>query len=416
MIQGEIQTFPLPDLIQWLALTRRTGHLTISRSDHRLEFFFAAGEIAAASYSDIIGPDSAEKARAVLASALAWRLGYFIFEECKLPAEIAVANLHLPVEGLLLDVARQFDEEQEAGAKSDQAPEAAGHSETFTVADELRLQIVDHLLREDFRVPPMPQLATRVLELTRKDFSLRDLGNLILTDQAVAAQILRYANSALGGAERRVDTLPMAIQRLGTDQVVNVVLAISLHAERSGRDIFAEQKRRLWTHSNTTAFFAQSLAARVGLDQNLAFLCGLLIDFGMSVLYSLIQDVLSQGYAPSKVVDEIVQDYHPRVGRVVGEKWQLPQAVIESIAHHHCIEGASTDRLYVSVSALADSLATLALSQPRAALEEVLSGFPPERLSSTPAGQMIRLSPEKAAVVLRDLPKQLDQALQLIAA
>jgi Domain of unknown function (DUF4388) len=63
MIQGDIQTFPPPDLIQWLAMTRRMGHLIITHDDHRLEFFFTAGEIAAASSSDSIGPGSPEKAR-----------------------------------------------------------------------------------------------------------------------------------------------------------------------------------------------------------------------------------------------------------------------------------------------------------------------------------------------------------------
>lgn len=397
-------------------MTRQTGHLTITQEEHRLEFFFADGEIAATSSTDIIGPDSPEKASAVLASSLNWESGSFIFEQRPLPEEIAAANLRLPTNALLLDVARQFDESQEAAANSAQTAETGGlsPSRTFTVADELRLQIVDHLLREDFRVPPMPQLAARVLELTRKEFSLRELGNLILTDQAVAAQILRYANSAMSGASRRVDTLQMAIQRLGTNEVVNIVLAVSLHAGRSGRDIFAEQKRQLWAHSNTTAFLAHFLAARVGLDPNLGFLCGLLIDFGMSVLYSLIQDVLHNSYAPLKIVAEIVQDYHARVGRVVGEKWQLPQAVIESITYHHCIEGATAERGYVCVSALADTLAALALSQPREDLEKVLAEYPPERLLSHPAARALGLISDKAEAIIRELPKRLDQALHFI--
>jgi HD-like signal output (HDOD) protein len=421
MIQGEIQTFPHTDLLQWIALTRRTGQLAITQGDQELKFFFAAGEIAAASSSEIIGPDSPENARAVLASSLAWSWGYFVFKEGQLPAEVSASNLHLPVEGLLLEVSSKLDEDRKADAELDygdhaEGTQADGYSETFTLADDLRLQIVDRLLREDFRVPPVPQLAARVLELTRDgDFSLRALENLILSDQAVTAQVLRYANSALRGGGRQVDTLRVAMQRLGSDEVVHIALAASVQFHHQGRDIFAEQKRYLWTHSSVTAFFARSLAGQAGLDRNLGFLCGLLMDFGMSVLYSLIQDVLSHGNAPSKTVAGIVQDYHPRIGRVVGEKWLLPQAVIESMAYHHCVEEAPTNSPYVSVAALADFLATFALSQPRATLEESLSGFPPERLSHHPAGRLIKLGPGKAAAVLRDLPRQLDQALQFIA-
>ena len=100
--------------------------------------------------------------------------------------------------------------------------------------------------------------------------------------------------------------------------------------------------------------------------------------------------------------------------RVVGEKWRLPQAVVEAMAHHHNVEGATSDVPYVAIAALADFLATFALSQPRAALEEALADFPPERLTSRPAARLVNLSPRGAADVLRVLPRQLDQALEMV--
>lgn len=259
MIQGEIQTFPQTDLIRWIALTRRTGELAITQGDQQVKFFFAAGEIAAASSSDLIGPDSPENVRGVLASSLSWSSGYFDFKDDQLPAEVSANNLRLPVEALLLEIASKRDQSQSGDAELGEGDwnRVGEYSETFTLADDLRLQVVDHLLREDFRVPPVPQLAARVLELTSKeDFSLRDLENLILSDQAVTAQVLRYANSALHNFGRQVNTLQLAIQRLGSDEVVHIALAASVQAQRPGRDIFAEEKRQLWLHSAATAFFA----------------------------------------------------------------------------------------------------------------------------------------------------------------
>jgi HD-like signal output (HDOD) protein len=421
MIQGEIHTFLLTDLIQWLALTRRTGELTIEQDGHRVSLYFSAGDIAAATSSDVVAATSPEHALAVVASALSWRLGYFVFVECPLPPSVEMTNLRLPAGALLMEVTRRIDETRRAEVKAI-AEEKDGEqkeAETFTLADALRMQVVDRLLREDFRVPPMPQLAARVLEMTRNDsFSLRDLGDLILTDQAIAAQILRYANSALRGGERHVDTLPMAVQRLGSDEVVNVVLAASLHARPAGGDIFAAQKRRLWSQSSVAAFFARALTANAGLDRNIGFLCGLLMDFGMTVLYSLIQDIVGPGGkltpAPAQVIAEIIRDYHPRVGRIVGEKWRLPQAVIESMSYHHCIEGAATDQRYVAAAALADFLATYAINQPRETLEESLMELLPDRLPSLPASQLMGLRANRAPALLADLPRQLDQALQFV--
>lgn len=425
MIQGEIQVFPLFDLIQWIVLTHRTGDLSMAQGARWLTFYFDNGEIAASfSASDPVELDCPTDLRTAhvrnaLTEALNWRWGQFEFRDAPLSAEVTAVNLHLPAEALLLEAARQLDQSPRADAESGANDPTASdkHSQTFTLADDLRLQIIDHLLREDYSVPPMPQLAVRVLELTRdENFSLRNLGNLVLTDQAIAAQILRHANSALRGARREIDTLPVAVQRLGSDEVVNIVLAASLMASRSKRDMFAAHKRTLWRHSATAAFFARALAAQANLDHNLAFLCGLLMEFGKNVLYALIQEALSHAAepVPAPVIAEIVQDYHPQIGRVVGEKWRLPEPVIATMAYHHCPEAAASNRPYVATAALASHLATFALDQPRADLEAALADYLPERLAAHPAALLIALGARGAAGVLDGLPRLFDQALELV--
>jgi HD-like signal output (HDOD) protein len=444
MIQGEIHTFPLPDLIQWLALTHRTGMLVIAQGADSVERYsaergptagtgqaparvsvqlhFVAGEIAAASMSELAILDSPEKVRTMLSSALNWRSGRFAFSASPPPEWVLASNLRLSAEALLLEAAAQTVQGQEPEAEPGlgEWAEVEEHSEGFRLGDALRLQVVDRLLKEDFSVPAMPHLAARVLELTRdEDFSLRALENLVLTDQAVAARILRYANSVLLGGERRVDSLGLAIQRLGTDEVVNIVIAASLQARRLGYDLFAAEKSRLSLRSLVAAFLARSLAARAGLNSHLGFLCGLLMDFGMTVLYSLIQQALAPARAksepiPTRVIEEIVRDYHPRVGRVVGERWQLPSPVIETMAHHHCLSEVVSDKPYVAIGALADALTTFALGIARADLEEALARFQPERLHSHQAAQFLGFSLDDASAVLKDLPRCLDQALEFV--
>jgi HD-like signal output (HDOD) protein len=423
MIQGEIQTLPLTDLIQWLALTRRTGKLALGQEDvQNTLFYFAEGKIVAASNDDHAILESADKICAVLSSALAWRAGRFVYSDGSLPLRVATVKQNMSAEAFLLRAATGLNLHKRSEATSDLGgwDETEGYSETFTLADALRLQVVDLLLKEDFSVPAMPQLAIRVLELTRdENFSLRDLGNLILTDQVVAARILRYANSALHSAEREVDSLAQAVQRLGANEVVNIVLAVTLQTRRLGRDRFAAEKSRLSLHSAVAAFFTRALAARAGLNSNLGFLCGLLMDFGMTVLYSLVQQALSQrgNSEPisKRVIEEIVRDYHPRIGRVVGEKWRLPSPVIETMAYHHCPSEVISDKPYVAVAALADALTTFALGTPRAELEDALAGFQPERLLLHPAAQFLDLSSDSiASAVLKDLPRCLDQALEFV--
>lgn len=406
MIQGELQTFPLSDLIQWLALTRRTGKLALTQADvQSLLFYFAEGKIAGACAGEPVVLGAEEKIYAALDLALAWRSGSFAWSDGALPLKLTASNLRLSAETLLL--------QQQAGADSNsrEGDEAADYSDTFTLADSLRLQVIDRLLREDFIVPVMPQLAVRVIELTRnEDFSLRDLGNLILTDQAIAARLLRYANSAFYSSERGVDSLALAVQRLGADEVVNIVLAATLQTRRLGTDHFAAEKQRLNQQATVAAFFARALAARASLHRGLGFLCGLLMDFGTNVLYSIIQQVLSQRErtqaVPRQVIEEVVRDYHPRVGHVVGEKWRLPTPVIETMAYHHCHEELIAEKPYVTVAALADALATFVLSVPRAELDAALPVFLSEQFGD--------LNANEAGILRNDLLRSLDQALEFV--
>lgn len=419
MLQGEVHILPLADLVQWLAFNQRSGALKVTREKYSIELFFAKGEIAAAAASNQPVLDNPEKVVGAFNAVLKWPVGRFAFHEEALPLWVTVVNLHLSAEALLHNATAQNGQPKTAARLDELA--TAGH--TFGLlnpAETLRLKIIDHITREDFALPAMPQLATRVLQLTRQpNYSMRDLGNAILADQAVAARILRFANSAHQRAEREVDSLALALQRLGADEVITIVLAASLQARRLGRDPFAEEKRRLWLYSSMSALTARTLAAQLRLERNIAFLCGLLMDFGMNVLYSVIQDILARQTSaetlPPQMIQQIIEDFHPSVGRLVGEKWRLPTTVTQAMANHHCVEEMKAENPYIAISALADYLTGFALGVPRAMLEEALLTFTPEQVAAHPTALSLGVDAQAAATMLAQLPLNVDQARELVA-
>ena len=420
MIQGEIYTFPLPDLIQWAALTTRTGELAVVHGANKIVIYFAGGKVAGGSF-DMTISDSPGSVRVMLATAVKWKWGHFEFKDSALQPKIAAANMNLPAEFLLKEVINGAKSEDES-ADDELQNEWLEADSTFSdvnLADSLRLKVADRLLREDFRVPAMPEVTVKLMNLTRNDdFTLDELTDTIVTDQAIVASIMRYANSALHNHQQGVQTVPAAVRRLGSDQVINISLAASLAAKPAGRDLFAPQRKALWSHSAAAALFASNLADKVDLDRNVGFLCGLLMDFGMSVLYTLTQEVLGRNATIDESVEdstsEIVRVYHQGVGRIIGGKWRLPEAVIESMAHHHNLGGAESHREYIALSALADSLANYALSMPREELQESLTESRAEQFATLTAAQCLKLDINSAIAVFRDLPRQLDQATQLI--
>ena len=113
---------------------------------------------------------------------------------------------------------------------------------------------------------------------------------------------------------------------------------------------------------------ARAIATTVRLDRELAFLCGQMMDFGKIVLLSLIQEAMEKEpqykTAPAEVVDGIVEAYHPKLGGVVGERWHLPAAVLETIKCHHALSAASEHRRYVATASLSDRLANSFVQTP----------------------------------------------------
>ena len=409
-LRGEIQTMPLADLFQWLELMHKTGVLKLCSGPIEQHFYFSDGQIATATSTAYLATDTEENVRRLLAEGLRWQEGRFDFIEAPLPSEVAAANLRLHTQQLVLDTYREFDEAEEAARVM--SASANGNSQpapasTFTLADSLRLEVVGRLLHGEVKVPLLPTVVSKVLEITRREnFSLRDLSNVILTDPVIAGKMIQQANSAFYGTARPVDSLPAAIQRLGSQAVTNTVLALSLQSARPGRDLFLAQKQRLWQHSVACALTAHMIASIVRLDRDQAFLCGLMMDFGKIVLLSLIQDVMSEErdyqMAPAEVIEKIIETYHPKIGGVIGEKWNLPAPVLEAINYHHMLASAGEYVRYAAVANLSDILA-MAIAE-AAAQPEAPPPFTAESLSRKPSVGLLGLSLTQVQTLLDRAP------------
>ena len=134
-------------------------------------------------------------------------------------------------------------------------------------------------------LPPLPQVATRVIRITAdSDTSTDQLQNLIRTDQALASQILKVANSAMFGRMREVTTLTQAILTLGFSTTRSVVLASSVK-NLFTRGPVGMQERILWEHALVAALTgsAFSKAMRFPIAEEV-FLAGLMHDIGKSVM------------------------------------------------------------------------------------------------------------------------------------
>ncbi len=122
---------------------------------------------------------------------------------------------------------------------------------------------LDALVRQVRDLPALPAAVLRVMQ-TADDpkASASDVARALSSDQALAARVLKLANSAFYGANRRIGTVSEAVVILGLRTTRNLAMATScedmLEREVTG---YAMQRGALWRHSLACASAAQALAA-----------------------------------------------------------------------------------------------------------------------------------------------------------
>ena len=168
----------------------------------------------------------------------------------------------------------------------------------------------------------------------------------LASDQALAARVLKLANSAFYGASRRIGTVSEAVVILGLRTTRNLAMATSceemLEREVSG---YAMQRGSLWRHSLACASAAQALAQRAHLrGTEEAFVAGLLHDIGKVILNTyqraefiqVLRRTLEGGIPYSEAEREVFGFDHAEAGARLLERWNLPSSLVSAVRYPPC--------------------------------------------------------------------------------
>ena len=143
-------------------------------------------------------------------------------------------------------------------------------------------------------LPAMPQVITKAQRIMADpNSSLKDLANIVKTDQAIVAKALRMANSAYYGLRGKVSSIEhfsVMLGHKGFGELVTMSTALKLLGGRlKGYGVDAGA---LWRHSLVVAFGARIIANRTVPDlANDAFTAGIIHDVGKLILEGVIKSV-----------------------------------------------------------------------------------------------------------------------------
>jgi len=254
-------------------------------------------------------------------------------------------------------------------------------------------------------LPPLPTIVVRALQMVASNEErLRQLHDLICTDPAFAAELLKFANSPLYGIATEVRSTLQAAILMGYERLKGIVLTVGMRSYL-GNASNVPALKACWRHSLACAMIAEELAAVSGVDKDVAYTAGIIHDIGRLALISAnprLYEKVSTFKASSAAEylqkeKEVLGIDHCQAGHVLVTAWRLPLEFLDITSRHHEPPGDGV-------------FDTLAVVKAGCSAAEALGfGFQPvpadrsctEILSEMPAYDRLQLLPEPAALASR---------------
>ncbi|MDA8137573.1 MAG: HDOD domain-containing protein [Desulfobacteraceae bacterium] len=215
-------------------------------------------------------------------------------------------------------------------------------------------------------LPTLPTVATRVLEITADvENSTKVLWEVIASDQALAGNVMRIANSVFYGLPKQVTSLEQALNLLGYVEIRNLVIAQVVfnsfkHVDQNG----PLDLRPLWAHAFTCALASKLITRHTSLRDQDTYIACLVHDIGKLVIYTALPEAYAEmtkevgaaNYTVFEMEERFFGITHEQVTARILETWLFPDPVVAAVANHHHPEKAAPNDLFTWVVHAADLL------------------------------------------------------------
>ncbi len=206
-------------------------------------------------------------------------------------------------------------------------------------------------LNDTKKLPTPSRTALEIMRLCSLDStSLNDISQVIQTDPALSAELLKYANAAFLSTGIQVASVQKATVKLGMETVVRLALGFSLlsHNKKGKCRAFAYDK--FWSTALLQAIAAKTIAAvQMEYDPDEIFVCALLSHIGELSLASVFPDEYEEIIAddPTILIRETMEkdEFQISSSELTAElflDWGLP-------AHYALAAGFHMDLDYVEL-------------------------------------------------------------------
>jgi len=255
--------------------------------------------------------------------------------------------------------------------------------------DVVRCALTKGFLSGAVGLPVLPEIAGRVIALANDlNTEIEDLCRLIEQDQTLAANILRYANSATFAGGARVESLHEAMMRMGMTMVSSIAVAACLEGKEFQSPAYDAYRREVREHALLTSGLARELARRQRCNVEMVFMCALMHTIGQPVVLRLLVDLQREHHVVVGEIDAamLAREYELAAATSAVKAWDLPYHVQLAAIHYRQPAAAPEFVREITIVALASRLAHGALGD---------TPEPAEPMETWPEWQALNLEPEE---------------------
>lgn len=197
---------------------------------------------------------------------------------------------------------------------------------------------------KNIQLPSPPVIALKILQAVKENTnSFDELAEIITSDPALTARVLKTANSTLYGMKGKIGSISQATALIGTNALRNIALSFVIvqNFQNSPQGNF--DMDYFWRRSITAGVCAEIICKELGAINDEIFISALLQDIGIVILflsnplqYTSLKDQkrISRGCL-CEAEKEVFGIDHADLGSQLLKSWNLPESIVFSIANHH---------------------------------------------------------------------------------
>lgn len=191
-------------------------------------------------------------------------------------------------------------------------------------------QLQQAISSNKIQLPTLPEVALKVRDAMEKEnTTAQTIAEILATDAALSTRLLQVANSPLYRGRVAIDSIQMAITRLGNNLVRSLVLSLAMkQIFQSTSEALDKKLRSIWEHSVDVAAISRVLAQSLShLDKEQALLAGLIHNIGSLPILAMAESIPELA-ADAEMLDQFVENLNSKIGKQILEAWDFPKTLV----------------------------------------------------------------------------------------